>query len=306
MQRPLEISLYQIQVFIRAAECGSFTAVATQFNTTQSSISKVIAAMETALGVPLFIRGKKRMELSEEGKFLYNHWRGLIANVEASVDQVVRMRQAGLQTLTVGVPDSLENGDEEVYLQRFRELYPEVRVTYHVVPANRLVSSLEAEEVDLVITGLYEHKSLDRLGICWKNYVNVPNVAIIHQSNPLADRETLTLENLKEEEFIMLAPSDNASYFERIYLLCAQCGFQPRISGFVPSFRSMMATLIRSRQGVVISNRFISNANHPELRYFELHGTNAGMIVAWKKKASNPYTAKLAELFPDCGGRTSF
>ena len=116
----------------------------------------------------------------------------------------------------------------------------------------------------------------------------------------LTEKERITMEDLKNEPFIVLSPSDNASYFERIYLLCARHGFQPQISNFMPSFRSMIATLIQNQTGVVISNHFISDANHPELRYYELQGTNAGMIIGWKKKNPNKYVQKLVDLFPAC------
>ena len=300
MSRPIDISLYQIQVFVKAAEFKSFTAVATHFNTTQSSISKSVAATEAVLGFPLFIRTLNKLELSAQGKYLYEHWRGLIANVEATLDKASLMYQHRMQTLTIGIPDSLESGSETTYLKEFRERYPEVQIACHVIPASQLISRLETDELDLIITGRYEHKVLEQMGFGWKNYVNVPNLVIMHRDNPLAQRETLTMEDLKDEEFVMLAPSDNASYFERIYLLCAKHGFQPKISGFMPTFRSMITTLIQNQKGVVISNPFISGADHPDLRAFELQGTNAGMVVAWKKKTTNKYVQKLVELFPSC------
>ena len=224
----------------------------------------------------------------------------MVANVETTLDRASLIYQHRLQTLTIGIPDSLESGSETIWLKQFREQYPEVQLACHIVPANQLISRLETEELDLIITGRYEHKVLEQMGFDWKSYVSVPDLVIMHRSNPLARRETLTMEDLKNQEFIMLSPSDNASYFERIYLLCGRYGFQPKISGFMPTFRSMMATLLQNQKGVVISNPYISGADHPELRSFELRGTNAGMVVAWKKKSTNPYVQKLLELFPTC------
>ena len=300
MSRPIDISLYQIQVFVKAAEFKSFTAVATHFNTTQSAISKSVAATESVLGFPLFIRTLNKLELSAQGKYLYEHWRGLIANVEATLDKASLMYQYRMQTLTIGIPDSLESGSETDYLNQFRESYPEVQLAYHVIPASQLISKLEMEELDVIITGLYEHKVLEQLGFQWKNYVNVPNMVIMHRNNPLAKKTELTIADLKDEEFVMLTPSDNASYFERIYMLCTKHGFQPKIHGFMPTFRSMITTLVQNQRGIVVSNPFISGADHPDLRSFELKGTNAGMVVAWKKKASNQYVQKLVDLFPFC------
>lgn len=162
------------------------------------------------------------------------------------MDKASLMYQYRMQTLTIGIPDSLESGSETDYLNQFRESYPEVQLAYHVIPASQLISKLEMEELDVIITGRYEHNVLEQLGFRWKNYVNVPNMVIIHRNNPLAQRTELTMEDLKDEG---LAPSDNASYFERIYMLCTKHGFQPNIHGFMPTFRSMITTLVQNQRG---------------------------------------------------------
>ena len=56
-----DLSLNQIQLFLRAAEFRSFTATAAFFHTTQSAVSKSIAGMESALGFPLFHRGRGQL-----------------------------------------------------------------------------------------------------------------------------------------------------------------------------------------------------------------------------------------------------
>ncbi len=59
--------LSAIPTFIRVAECGSFSAVAREFGTTQPNISKQIAALEAHLGVRLFSRTTRQVRLTEEG-----------------------------------------------------------------------------------------------------------------------------------------------------------------------------------------------------------------------------------------------
>ena len=107
------------------------------------------------------------------------------------------------------------------------------------------------------------------------------------------------MEDLKDEEFIVLSPTDNASYFERVYLLCSKHGFRPNIELFMPNFRSMVVNLIQTKRGVVLTNQLITDAHHPDLRNFQISGTDAGMLVAWKQENTNKYLSKLLELFPN-------
>ena len=120
----------------------------------------------------------------------------------------------------------------------------------------------------------------------------------MHHTNPLAQRESITMEDLKDESFMVLSPTENASYFERVYLLCSKHGFRPNIELFMPNFRSMVVNLIQTKQGVILTNPLISDAHHPDLRNFQITGTNAGMLVAWKPENTNGYLPKLLRLFP--------
>lgn len=302
----LNISLYQLQVFVKAADLLSFSAAAADFNVTPSAISKSVAAMEAVLGFPLFIRSGSKLELTVSGKYLFEHWKDLAISLESTVDKAEQLFRRGTSSLTIGLPDSLGRGPETEYLKAFQSRHPEIQLFYHAIHSNQLISRLQMGDVDLILTGLYECKSLDRLGIPWKNYADVPDVAIMHRSNPLAQRQELTIHDLKEERFLMLFPSENASYFERVYALCSNAGFQPQIATFLPSFQSMLEHLLRNQQGIMISNRFIINADHPELRCFELADTNAGMVIAWKVSFPNKPLQQLVSLFPSCSQSESF
>ena len=299
MRYLLDLSLYQIQIFIKSAEFKNFTATASFFNTTQSAVSKSIASMESILGFPLFIRNRSKLELTSPGEFLYREWCGLMPHMESSVVKANLMYEHNLQTLTIGVPDSMENGSQIEYIEQFQKLYPEVRLVYHVVPANQLLPRLETGELDLIITGIYERRSLERLGAQYKVYMNLPETVILHQSNPLAQRQEICMEDLKDEEFIVLSPTDNASYFERVHLLCSKYGFRPNITLFMPNFGSMVVNLLHTKRGIILTNPLFSYAHHPDLCTFEITGTNAGMLTAWKPENTNKYLQKLLELFPD-------
>jgi len=68
--------------FVRACESGSFSAVARDLGTSQSSISKQIAALESELGVQLFARTTRRLTPTSEAMRLYEHVRQMLDAVE--------------------------------------------------------------------------------------------------------------------------------------------------------------------------------------------------------------------------------
>jgi DNA-binding transcriptional LysR family regulator len=76
------VTLDQMRVLVAVAETGSFSAAARRLGRVQSAISQSIQALETALGVPLFIREGKVPQLNEAGRVILEDARRLIQGAE--------------------------------------------------------------------------------------------------------------------------------------------------------------------------------------------------------------------------------
>jgi DNA-binding transcriptional LysR family regulator len=79
--------LSAMRTFVRVVESGSFTAVAAELSSTQSAISKQVAALEKELGAKLLVRTTRSLALSEEGARYFEQARRLVADIaEAESD----------------------------------------------------------------------------------------------------------------------------------------------------------------------------------------------------------------------------
>lgn len=67
--------------FVRVVESGSFSAVADEIRTTQSAVSKQVAALEKALGTKLLVRTTRSLALTEEGERYFEQARRLVAEI---------------------------------------------------------------------------------------------------------------------------------------------------------------------------------------------------------------------------------
>lgn len=77
------VSLDQLRMFVAAADVGSFSAAARRLNRAQSAISQAIAALESALGIPLFDRSERLPKLTSEGVKLLGTARGIVRDADA-------------------------------------------------------------------------------------------------------------------------------------------------------------------------------------------------------------------------------
>jgi DNA-binding transcriptional LysR family regulator len=82
--------LQAMQTFARVVESGSFSAVAREANTTQSAISKQVAALEKVLGAKLLSRTTRSLALTEEGERYFEQTRRLVAEIAEAESTLVR------------------------------------------------------------------------------------------------------------------------------------------------------------------------------------------------------------------------
>lgn len=117
-----------MKVFVRVAETGSFSAVARETSTTQSAVSKQVAALEGHLGAKLFSRSTRAVSLTEAGEVFFPEARRLVADFEAAEG---RLRSGGPQlTGWLRVAASVGYGRRILMpqVQSFLEKHPGVRI----------------------------------------------------------------------------------------------------------------------------------------------------------------------------------
>jgi len=143
--RPRLPSLDTLKVFEAAARHLSFTRAAAELAVTQSAVSRQIKTLEDALGIALFARYNRRLELTEAGLRLSRSAGRALADLEAAVREV---SGAGPQVLTVTTPLSFASLWLVPRLAAFRARHPGIDVR---LAANDSIISLERERVDCAI-----------------------------------------------------------------------------------------------------------------------------------------------------------
>lgn len=120
-------ALQSYTAFVRSFEAGSFSAVAREMGTSQSAVSKQIAALENSLGVQLFSRTTRRLQPTAEALQLYEHVRQLLDAMDAL--KSASGRQAVVSgTLRLTLPSSFAQRRIIPLLPGFLEKFPQVKL----------------------------------------------------------------------------------------------------------------------------------------------------------------------------------
>jgi DNA-binding transcriptional LysR family regulator len=142
------LTLPQLTYFLAAVEHGSFSAAADSLHMAQPSLSEQIRRLEAELGVPLFTRVGRGLELTEAGRLLRPHAERTLAEAREAVESVREVRDLTGGTVAFGTFGSAHHYLLGGLVQDFRSRHPDVRV--------RAVGQNSAEVADAVREGRLE------------------------------------------------------------------------------------------------------------------------------------------------------
>lgn len=151
-----DVSLRQLLSFQAVAEHGSFHAAADALDYTQSAVSQHIAALEAALGVRLFDRGRGRrtVTLTEAGSLLLRHVTRISMRLQAARADLLAYAAGEHGTLRVGVYSSVGSKLLPAIAQRFGERWPGIEMELSEAPDQGLLDLIEQGRLDLTFGSL--------------------------------------------------------------------------------------------------------------------------------------------------------
>jgi DNA-binding transcriptional LysR family regulator len=140
---------FEMEVFVRAVEAGSFSAAARALEMTPSAVSKLVARLEARLGTRLLQRSTRKLQLTAEGAVFHERSRRVLADI----DEAERLAaSAGAPRGRVSINTNVPFGVHVLLplLPRFLRLHPEI--TLDVVLTDEVVDLLE-KRTDVAIRG---------------------------------------------------------------------------------------------------------------------------------------------------------
>ncbi|KQZ39987.1 LysR family transcriptional regulator [Duganella sp. Root1480D1] len=141
-------TLRSLQCFVRAVELGSLSAVAREQHTTQSNVSKIVAALEDDLGVRLLERSTASLSPTMPGRRFYERARGVLEEYADAVADVRGETAAASGLLRINAPVALGQFCLNAYVQDFLQQYPGIEVELIL---NDRMADLVEEGVDIAV-----------------------------------------------------------------------------------------------------------------------------------------------------------
>lgn len=145
----LDLDPYLLRAFLTVAEIGTVNGAASKLHRTQAAVSMQIRKLEELIGVTLFNRSPKGLELTTQGQMLVAYARGMVA----LSDEVGRRLNGKLieGRIRLGVVEDFAASRLIHILRDFRDQNPKVEIDIIVEPNRRLAEMFEETKLDLVV-----------------------------------------------------------------------------------------------------------------------------------------------------------
>jgi len=276
----MTVTLRSLHLFLSAAEALHFSAAAKRMNMAQPAFSRAIKALEDDLGVLLFERSTRRVELTEAGRLLQQGVGEALTRLDAALERTRKAAAGAAGTLSIAYMDFAIEGEFPAILRDFRKRYPAVKVVSTASYTDRILAELTSGKVDVgFVVGPVEHEELLSIPVQWD-----PFVAVVPEGHRLAERASVPLRALADEPFIMGRAERWGPYVRRVDDLCRQAGFTPNVVQEADTTPSIFA-FVGSGMGATLYVDRGARFSGPGTRILALEDVDAGIVteVAWRR-----------------------
>lgn len=188
---------FRLKVFFTVANRLSFTKAATELFITQPAVSKHIQELEEQYKIKLFDRNGSKISLTKAGELLLNHTKNIFEiyrEIDFDLSALINQQQG---TLRLGASTTISHYIIPPLLARFHQKLKDIKVSLLNGNTEQIEKALLNKEIEI---GIVEGQSKNQ-SIKYSEFLKDELVLVCNNSNPLINKEQITLEELKSLRF---------------------------------------------------------------------------------------------------------
>jgi DNA-binding transcriptional LysR family regulator len=290
------MELRHLRYFVTVADERSFSSAAKKLHIAQPPLSQQIQSLEAELGVKLFDRKNRPLQLTLAGLAFLEESRSTLENLEQSIHRTQRIHRGELGCLTIGFTSSVANGVLPNILRTFKQDYPEIKLILREDNSAFQIERLRDHQTDIVF--VYQNHDLTKandLGIMPLSQEML--VVVLPQNHPLAVQSQISLTDLANEEFIMPRSPVVSNLPEQITDLCEQAGFTPKVVQEA-TFTVTILGLVAGEMGISILPSSVQNLQRQGVVYRPIQEKTPvnQLIAVWRYAHSSMVLPQFLQL----------
>jgi DNA-binding transcriptional LysR family regulator len=274
------LELRHLRYFVAVAEELHFGRAAARLHMAQPPLSRQIQQLEAEVGVPLFERTKRRVQLTSAGRVFLAEARATLAQAERAVEEARRAGRGEIGQLTVGFIGAASYSVLPRVLQAFRAAFPDVELVFHEMTTDDQLRALREGRLAL---GFVRPPVADPV-LAAETILREPLLAALPEGHALARQDTVALGALAGERFVLFPRPLAPDLYDQILQLCQSAGFQPAVAQEAVQMQTVVR-LVAAGTGVALVPASVQQLHQAGVAYRPLHDATAEvqMAVAWRR-----------------------
>ncbi len=262
------MDIRQLKYFIAVAEEQNFGRAAERLHRSQPPLTRQIQTLEEELGVLLFRRTAKGVELTQAGEVLQHDAMNILALVKQATERAQLAAKGQIGILDVGVYGSAALNTIPALLSIFSERHPDVEIRLHNAHRSIQLEALRQRRV-LVAFDRYRPDDDD---LAVELVAQDPLIVAFKQNHPLATKDIVSIEDLRNEAMAMPAALNTLTVNAALNL-CRAHGFEPKLVTESSDVITGLVTLASSQHGVALIPASVATLQIPGLVFRPLKET---------------------------------
>lgn len=280
------MELRHLRYFVAVAEELHFTRAADRLNMAQPPLSQQIRQLESELGVQLFQRTKRQVQLTAAGKnFLKNVYKILI-DLDKTCDSAQRAQKGEIGNIVVGFTGTATYDILPKLLQPYRSEFPFVDISVLQLSTTDQIQSLLNGEINIgILCAPIKNSQLN-----FEVIHQEPFIIAMPRNHPLASKSgPIEVQEFSKELFIMIPRNSGQIYYDTIINICHNAGFSPNITQEVHELHTSIS-LVAAGMGVALVPDSIQNLRVRGITYRQLKNSVSTLktALAWRDDETSP------------------
>lgn len=284
-----------LKTFQAVAIKKSFSAAAKSLNTVQPAVSQQIVDLEDYLGVSLFWRTTREVKLTPAGELLLNEVTALLESLSRTEQRVKQAAKGQIGTLRIGYLESASYKFLPGVINQFTETYPEVQVHLDIMTVQEQIDAFKKDVIDIGLSRPLP--KTEKLNLTSQFIYDDHLAVFLPPNHELANRSSLTLDELEGESFILFSRIGAKKLFDTIITACGNVGFSPSITHESNAMQTVL-TLVECGLGISVAPSCIRHLNSEGCICIPLKSVTEGVAleVHYKTKPEQKAVQNFVEL----------
>ena len=288
-----QIELRHMRYFLAVAEELHFRKAAEKLFISQPGLSRQIKTLEDALGIVLFERHTRKVVLTKVGEYLKIEFSMQIKMLSHTLENAKMLQDGKQGALKIGYVGSAMQEVIPNLLLNFEKKHPNILCNLKEIDNQQQLEALLSFSLDIGFVRLERvPRALEIKPILKENFCLVlPTDHEIDSSN------FQSLEQFKEESFILFDAQYSASYHEKVMQIFDDCGFTP-LNSHNTIHSSSIFKLVENKLGISIVPKSLAQKRGHQIKFIELDliAQKTTLSVIWNKKNTNPMLKEVLQL----------